>query len=65
MNFQTYSKKLSLIEVYIKNKWANTPTTLAGKLGVSERTVLRMIDHLKREGKQINYNKKDKIYELL
>lgn len=64
MNFQTYSQKISLLEVYIKNKWANTPSTLAGKLEISERTVLRMIDYLKKQGKQIEYCKKEKMYKI-
>lgn len=64
MNFQTYTKKIALVEVYIKNKWANTPNTLAEKLAISERTVLRMINHLKKEGTQIEYCKKDKIYKI-
>jgi biotin operon repressor len=64
MSFQTYSKKIALVEVYIKNKWANTPSTLAEKLEISERTVLRMIDYLKKEGKKIEYCKKDKMYKI-
>jgi predicted DNA-binding transcriptional regulator YafY len=64
MNFQTYSKKIALVEEYIKNKWANTPSTLAVKFEISERTVFRMINHLKLEGKQIWYCKKEKIYKI-
>ena len=64
MTFQTYSKKIALLEVYITNKWANTPSTLAEKLDISERTVLRMIDHLKKQGKEIEYCKKDKMYKI-
>lgn len=64
MNFRTYYTKVSLVEQYIKNKWANTPTSIAEKLGVSERTVLRMVDHLKTEGKQIEYCKKEKVYKI-
>jgi biotin operon repressor len=60
MNFQTYSQKITLVEVYIKNKWATTPSTIAKKLGISERTVLRMIDHLRKQGKHIEYCKKRK-----
>ena len=63
MNFQTYSQKVALVEIYIKNKWANTPSALAEKLEISERIVLRMIDYLKKEDKQIKYSKKDKIYK--
>ena len=64
MNFQTYSKKIALVEVYIQNKWANTPSTLAEKLGISERTVFRMVDYLKKAGKKIEYSKKDKVYKI-
>jgi Mn-dependent DtxR family transcriptional regulator len=64
MDFQTYSKKVALVEKYIKNKWANTPKSIAEKLRVSERTVLRMIGYLKNEGKQIKYCKKEKIYKM-
>jgi transcription initiation factor IIE alpha subunit len=64
MDFQTYAKKMGLVEHYIENKWANTPDALAEKLGTSKRTVLRMINHLKDNGKQIAYCKKEKIYKI-
>lgn len=64
MNFLTYSKKIALVEVYIKNKWASTPSTIAEKLEISERTVLRMIDHLKKQGIHIEYCKKEKMYKI-
>lgn len=64
MNFQTYSEKIALLEEYIKNKWANTPSTIARKLEISERTVLRMVDHLKKRGKQIEYCKRNKMYKI-
>jgi hypothetical protein len=64
MDFQTYSKKVALIELYIKNKWANTPDSIAQKLGISKRTVLRMVDYLKKDGKPISYCKKEKIYKI-
>ena len=64
MNFETYSQKIALVEIYIQNKWANTPSTIAGKLEISERTVFRMIGHLKKQGKQIEYCKKEKIYKI-
>lgn len=64
MNFQTYSQKIILVEVYIKNRWANTPSIIAKKLGTSERTILRMISHLKKQGNQIEYCKKEKVYKI-
>ena len=65
MDFQTYSKKMGLVLHYIENKWANTPTAIAEKLCISKRTVLRMINHLKEDGKQIEYCKKEKVYKIL
>ena len=51
MDFKTYTKKMILVEQYIAKKWANTPSALALKLAISERTVLRMVEYLKSEGK--------------
>jgi predicted DNA-binding transcriptional regulator YafY len=65
MDFQTYLKKILLMEEYITNKWANTPAEIAQKLDTSERTVLRMIVHLKATGKKIEYCKKEKVYKIL
>jgi predicted DNA-binding transcriptional regulator YafY len=65
MDFQTYTKKILLMEEYITNKWANTPAEIAQKLGTSERTVLRMIVHLKTTGKKIEYCKKEKVYKII
>ncbi len=65
MDYQTYSKKMGLVQHYIENKWANTPDAIAEKLGVHRRTVLRMINHLKEAGIEIEYCKKDKAYKIL
>jgi biotin operon repressor len=55
MDYQTYSKKMGLVQHYIENKWANTPDAIAEKLGISRRTVLRMVNHLKEAGIEIEY----------
>lgn len=65
MDFQSYSKKMGLVQQYIENKWANTPDALAEKLALSRRTVLRMVNHLKEAGIEIEYCKKEKIYKIL
>jgi biotin operon repressor len=65
MDFKTYSKKMGLMEHYIENKWANTPDALAEKLGLTRRTVLRMVNYLKEEGKPIEYCKKEKKYKII
>ncbi len=64
MDFQTYSNKIALIQTYIQNKWANTPSGIAKKLDISERTALRMIQFLKNNGTQIKYCKREKIYKI-
>lgn len=64
MDYVTYSKKLAVVKEYIKNGWANTPCTLAKKLDISERTIFRMIAHLKDTGINIEYNKSDKTYHI-
>ena len=65
MDFATYSSKIALLEEYIHKKWANTPKAIAEKLDISERTALRMVEHLKKQGKPIKYCKKEKIYKML
>jgi biotin operon repressor len=65
MDFQTYSKKMGLVLHYIENKWATTPDAIAEKLGLTRRTVLRIIGHLKEDGKPIEYCKKEKIYKII
>ncbi len=65
MNYKEYSKKMGTALQYIENKWANTPDTLAEKLGLNARTVLRIIAHLKDDGHPIEYCKKEKIYKII
>jgi biotin operon repressor len=56
---------MRLVENYIEKKWANTPDALAEKLDLTRRTVLRIIGHLKEDGKPIEYCKKEKIYKII
>lgn len=65
MDYQTYSKKMGLVQHYLENKWANTPDALSEKLELNRRTVLRMINHLKEAGIEIEYCKKEKVYKIL
>lgn len=65
MDYQTYSKKMGLVQHYVENKWANTPDALSEKLELNRRTVLRMINHLKEAGIEIEYCKKEKVYKIL
>ena len=62
MDFLTYSRKLQVMQSYIEKKWAKTPKDLSAKLEVSERTVLRMINHLKEKGVNIRFSRKTNEY---
>lgn len=64
MSYHTYKKKMSLIQEYIKNKWADSPDKLADKLDVSRRTIFRMIAELKEDGIEIEYCKREKKYTI-
>lgn len=65
MSYQTYSDKLSSIRFLIEKKRANTPASIAQKIEVSERTVLRMIDFIRNTGTEIYYCKREKIYKIV
>lgn len=60
MDFIKYSQKLEAMIYFIKNKSACNVITLSLKLGVSKRTILRMVDNLKVKGYKIRYCKKIK-----
>jgi len=62
MDYLKYTEKLSSLEYYIKSKSAVTVDDLSKRLQVSRRTVLRMVDCLKLQGKEIKYSKKLKSY---
>lgn len=64
MNFVKYSEKLESMIYFIKSKSACNVLTLSLKLGVSKRTILRMVDALKEKGYKIRYCKKNKSYLL-
>jgi Mn-dependent DtxR family transcriptional regulator len=50
------------MQSYIEKRWAKTPKDLSVKLDVSERTVLRMINHLKEKGIKIRFSRKTNEY---
>jgi predicted DNA-binding transcriptional regulator YafY len=62
MDYLKYAEKLKTIEYYIQNNMAVTVDSLSDRLGVSRRTVLRMVDTLKEQGKEIKYCKKRRQY---
>lgn len=64
MTYQEYTIKLEYLLYLIKSKSANTVKTLEQKLEVSRRTVLRMVDTLRAQGKNIVYCKRTGQYKI-
>jgi biotin operon repressor len=50
MNYAIYAQKIKILLQFIQKKQGDSPVALAKKIGVSERTLLRMIIRLKEEG---------------
>jgi len=65
MDYLTYSEKLNSMKYYIESKSAVNVNDLAKRLGVSRRTVLRMVDNLRIQGVDITYCKKQKAYKII
>ncbi len=55
MTYIEYIQKLEYIRFLVERKATGTPGTLADKLEVSERTLRRMIKHLKDQNTDIKY----------
>lgn len=62
MDFLKYAEKLHSLHFFIKNRSAVTVDTLADKLDVSGRTVMRMVENLRLQGVNVKYCKKKKSY---
>lgn len=55
MSYKEYSEKLSTIKYLVEKNSTGTPIELAQRLQISEKTVRRMINHLRQEGSNIKY----------
>ncbi len=64
MNYLEYSERLNRIVELAKLKSTGTPKELAYKLGISERTLYRMISTLKNQDHSINYSNYYRSYYL-
>jgi predicted DNA-binding transcriptional regulator YafY len=64
MNYLDYSKKLDYLCYLIKSKAATNVNTLEHKLVISRRSVLRMVDTLRAQGKNIVYCKRTRQYKI-
>ena len=64
MTYFEYDEKLQLIKYLAQRRQTGTPSRLAKKLNVSERTVLRMIQQLRDHGYSIKFNRPRSTYEI-
>ena len=62
MKFNEYTEKLGLLKKLILAENTGTPTELAKKLKVSERTCRRLVELLKEQNLPVAYNRKSKTY---
>ena len=62
MDFLQYTEKLSSLKYYIESSSCVNADPLSLRLGVSKRTVLRMIENLRLQGVNIIYCTKQKKY---
>ena len=53
MNYLDYTEKLNAIMYLVKTCATGTPVQLAMRLDISEKTVRRMINHLREQGMPI------------
>lgn len=62
MDFLTYSTRLDHVLELIKRGSLTSPHDLTEKFDCSERTIRKMIDHLKTKGYNIRYSRRQKKY---
>lgn len=63
MRYLEYSDKLARLKSIIESGEQGSPFMLANKLGLSERTLLRMVQQLRDQGYPVVYNRKGNRYE--
>jgi predicted DNA-binding transcriptional regulator YafY len=64
MDYITYSRRLTQILGRIESQRLESPKQIALSFGVSEKTIRRMINHLRESGYPIEYCRKRKKYLL-
>ncbi len=62
MGYFEHKHKLESLLYYLESRSAITVPTLAQRLNVSERTILRMVEELRLDKNEIIYCKKTKGY---
>ena len=64
MDYATYTERLKQVLKKIESYRLESPRQLAEKFEVSEKTIRRMINHLRDSGYPIEYCRKNKKYLL-
>jgi predicted DNA-binding transcriptional regulator YafY len=64
MKFIEYAQKLEALKYLVEHKRAGTARQLSKKLQVSERTIQRMLQHLREFGCPIKFNCHRHTYEV-
>lgn len=62
MGYLEQKEKLNGMQYYIKSQSAVNVNSLSKKLGVSRRTILRMVEILRTQGLDIKFCKRRKVY---
>lgn len=62
MKIYEYQERLSRIQNLAKRNATGTPKELADKMGISERTLLRLVKQIKHQGISIEYCRKTNTY---
>jgi predicted DNA-binding transcriptional regulator YafY len=65
MDYITYYKRLQHIVMLARKQNTGTPKELADRYYISERTVKRMVNTLKQQGVNIQYNRNSKTYIII
>jgi predicted DNA-binding transcriptional regulator YafY len=64
-DFITYQERLDYIVQLAERSSTGTPENLATRLGVSKRTIKRMVYVLREKGIPIKYNRDLRTYQIL
>lgn len=62
MGYLEHKEKLDNVIYFIKSRSAVDVNSLAAKLNISRRTVLRLVDEIKLQGIDLKFCKKRKVY---
>lgn len=62
MKIYEYQERMNRIRSLAKRNATGTPKELANKIGISERTLFRLVKQIKHQGVSIEYSRKTNTY---